>query len=119
MEPSHDVFERSHILYDSHGDVILPPSSVVANQMAPESSNMSVLSAFSLPDRADSLMLSTYPTSHSVYTLHSVLMADGIRNAVTWTDKDLELPARYQRGSVKSQCHMVWCSLSGRRGDVC
>jgi MFS family permease len=98
----------------------------------PEESNISVLSRYSsdrslvhttyapsitdtkvygqsAPADAKSIMnISSTPSDafyhphHSIYTMHSVLMADGILNQVDPTDFE-DMPARYDKSSVKAK----------------
>jgi hypothetical protein len=96
----------------------------------PEESNVSVLSRYSsdrslvhttyapsitdakaygqsAPDAKSIMNISStqdtfYHPHHSIYTMHSVLLADGIMNQVDPTDfKDM--PARYDKSSVKAK----------------
>jgi len=44
-----------------------------------------------------------HASNHSVYTLHSVLMADGVVNQLDEDAPPSDLPARYKEGSVKAK----------------
>lgn len=122
MEPPHEIFEITHTLYDSKGDVIpsSPRSARAISEIPPllgesegeleeqrdEHTDQQDHTAGAPFDGGASVFSGKGPPSvHSVYTLQSVLLAEGVLDAQQLYDDRVldELPGRYSRGSVKAK----------------
>jgi MFS family permease len=127
MEPPHWLFESKHNLFDSNGELIPPYES--SRSFAPlpvddeDQQDAAFDSGASTYSAADPplLLISTYGSEqgthpgrgadarsqsmHSVYTRHSVYMADDVINSLQYRDEVLlgNLPERYSKGSVKAK----------------
>lgn len=125
MEPSHEDFERSHMILDSSGHEVKPHSRVRSvtprgvlfpppeeQAVSPGADGLAPADDWLGGGESSFSNLGPYNTKpsdhgnlssiHSVYTRYSVLMADGVMNQI---DDDLleALPGRYQQGSVKAK----------------
>ena len=108
MEPTHDAFERGHVVVDSSGKEIkwaqrsrrtrsVSKGSAVFGEEESNSNRDE-----EEPEALDRAVPPRFST-HSVYTQYSVLLADGVVNQI---DDDLwlkEIPDRFEKGSVKAK----------------
>mmetsp|Transcript_24505 Transcript_24505/g.69853 ORF Transcript_24505/g.69853 Transcript_24505/m.69853 type:complete len:765 (-) Transcript_24505:23-2317(-) len=132
MEPPHHVYASTHNIYDADGEpsilqestttnrsILLRGQRVEENDDLPLDSNVSVLSTVRfLPADASSGAeeprlggLRRGTSFHSIYTMHSAIMSDGILNCFR-VERDIDdnessvlgqLPARYDDHSIKSK----------------
>ena len=110
MEPSHDAFERGHVVVDSSGLEFKPAaqrsrhtrSTSKASALFAEEDDSSTIHREEEQDVLP-LGLPARFSTHSVYTQYSVLLADGVVNQIDDEAWLKDMPGRFQKGSVKAK----------------